>query len=236
MILKLFQKIIYIINYLFSNSINEKKFLKNYFNNRQLVLFDVGSNFGSEFDFINKSLNIKRAFLIDPSKKCYNFLKKKYSDKNIKIFNCGISDKNEEKLFHEYNVLSQSSFYKLNKKHDLFKINNSYLINSFTLDQFCKKNKINKIDFIKIDTQDYDLKVLKGATKLLKNKKINLIKIEITFNSIYKSNSKSDEIITYLNTMGYRLINFSLIKFENNRLMFCDAYFASKERKRVSGI
>ena len=225
MILKLFQKIIYIINYLFSNSINEKKFLKKFFSN-QIVFFDIGSNFGSEFDFINKNLKIKKAFLIDPSRKCYNFLKKEYSGKNLKIFNCAISDKNEKKLFHEYNVLSQSSFYKLKKKHDLFKINNSYLINSFTLDQFCKKNKINKIDLIKIDTQDYDLKVLKGAKKLLKNKKISLIKIEIAFNSIYKSHSKAIEIITYLNSKGYSLINFALIKFENDRLMFCDAYFS----------
>ena len=41
---------------------------------------------------------------------------------------------------------------------------------------------------IKIDTQDHDLEVLKSAKNLLKDKKIGLIKVEVTFNSIYKSN------------------------------------------------
>ncbi len=223
--LKFSQKIIYIINYLFSNSVNENKFLKSYFKN-DIIFFDIGSNFGSEFDLIKKNLNIKKAFLIEPSKKCAEFLKNKYSDKNVKIINCAVSNRKETKLFYEYNILSQSSFYKLKKKHVLFKIKNSYKIQTLKLDSFFKKQKLKKIDLIKIDTQDHDLEVLKSAKNLLKDKKIGLIKVEVTFNSIYKSPSRGENIISYLNDMNYRLINVSSVKFENNKLMFFDAYFA----------
>ena len=55
---------------------NENKFLKSYFKN-DIIFFDIGSNFGSEFDLIKKNLNIQKAFLIEPSKKCAEFLKNK---------------------------------------------------------------------------------------------------------------------------------------------------------------
>ena len=219
--LKIFQKLVYIINYLFSNTINEKKFIKTFFK-KSIVYLDVGANMGSEFDFIsNINVKIKKAYLIEPSRKSFEYLKNKYNKKNIEILNIALSDKIMEKKFYEYNVESQSSFYNLKNKHDLFKVINSYKAKTQTIDSL----KIKKIDYLKIDAQDEDLQVLKGAIKMLKKKHIKLIKIEIAFNSIYKSNSRGEDIINFLNQMGYNLVNISLIKFEKNRLMFFDAFF-----------
>ena len=55
-----------------------------------------------------------------------------------------------------------------------------------TLDEYCKKNNIGNIDIIKIDTQGYEDKVLKGCSELIKNDKINLIQVELIFADIYE--------------------------------------------------
>ena len=52
-------------------------------------------------------------------------------------------------------------------------------VSIITLDEYCKKNNIGNIDIIKIDTQGYEDKVLKGCSELIKNDKINLIQVEL---------------------------------------------------------
>ena len=44
-----------------------------------------------------------------------------------------------------------------------------------TLDEFCKKNNIEKIDYLKIDTEGSNFDVILGATEMIKNKKIKYI-------------------------------------------------------------
>ena len=46
-----------------------------------------------------------------------------------------------------------------------------------TLDNFCKKKKIKKIDILKIDVEGAEMDVLKGANKILNN--TNILQVEI---------------------------------------------------------
>lgn len=48
-----------------------------------------------------------------------------------------------------------------------------------TLDNFCEENKIDKIDFIKIDTEGYELDVIKGGEKTIMNN-LPLIQCEMS--------------------------------------------------------
>ncbi len=47
MLLKYYQKLDDAISYLFSSTANEKKLLKKIFNNKQLVVIDIGANQGN---------------------------------------------------------------------------------------------------------------------------------------------------------------------------------------------
>src|SRR4051812_16370756 len=49
-------------------------------------------------------------------------------------------------------------------------------VNVDTLFNYCKKNKITRIDYLKIDTEGYDFEVIKGAGKLIN--KIKYIQFE----------------------------------------------------------
>lgn len=73
------------------------------------------------------------------------------------------------------------------------------------MDEYCKKNNIGNIDIIKIDTQGYEDKVLKGCSELIKNDKINLIQVELIFADIYEKSLNFYDIERYLIPNNFRL-------------------------------
>ena len=227
--LKLYQKFDDIISYLFSNTVNEKKFLKSYFKNKKIIVIDIGSNYGNFIDLVINNLNIKKIYAFEPSTVCFNYLKENYSMNNIKIINIALSNLKKRKKFFESEILSQSSLY--NRKNKFIrKIKNKsiYYVQTNTLDSFYKKNKSDEIyDLVKIDAEGEDFKIINGMKFLLKNFKVKLLKIEI---ENYKKNSLKN-IIFFMGKFNYKLISISKTKYSSNRLYLLDVYFSPEKTK-----
>ena len=227
--LKLYQKFDDIISYLFSNTVNEKKFLKSYFKNKKIIVIDIGSNYGNFIDLVINNLNIKKIYAFEPSTVCFNYLKENYSMNNIKIINIALSNLKKRKKFFESEILSQSSLY--NRKNKFIrKIKNKsiYYVQTNTLDSFYKKNKSDEIyDLVKIDAEGEDFKIINGMKFLLKNFKVKLFKIEI---ENYKKNSLKN-IILSMGKFNYKLISISKTKYSSNRLYLLDVYFSPEKTK-----
>lgn len=103
-------------------------------------------------------------------------------------------------------------------------------VDANTLDTFCSENKIKAIDILKLDVQGAELKVLKGAVNLLKQKSINLIYCEIWFLSTYVEQPLYHEIATYLESFGYFLFALYNIHFNNTgHYLWGDAIFYKQE-------
>jgi FkbM family methyltransferase len=142
-----------------------------------ITVFDVGARYGVHPRFISlfnsSSLNYF-AFEVDSQE--VSRLKSKYkSQRNYSIHNIGFGDKEEELEFNVLQHKGQSSFLKPNldslwfgkiRTQDSF-IGDSKRYNLTTMDSFCAKNSLVP-DFLKIDTEGYDLKVLIGGGELLK--------------------------------------------------------------------
>ena len=225
--LKLYQKFDDIISYVFSNTVNEKKFLKSYFKNKKIIVIDIGSNYGNFIDLVINNLNIKKIYAFEPSTVCFNYLKENYSMNNIKIINIALSNLKKRKKFFESEILSQSSLY--NRKNKFIrKIKNKsiYYVQTNTLDSFYKKNKSDEIyDLVKIDAEGEDFKIINGMKFLLKNFKVKLLKIEI---ENYKKNSLKN-IILFMGKFNYKLISISKTKYSSNRLYLLDVYFSPEK-------
>ena len=228
MILKYYQKIDDAISYLFSSVCDEKKLIKSIFGKKKIVYVDIGTNEGSFLEYLFKFCIFKKVFCYEPILRLSNELKKKYSSKNIKIFNVALSNKKSLKKFFEYKISSQSSLYKQN---DIFKsLKDLKKISKVKTEIFDNEfNNNQKIDFCKIDVQGEEINVLKGMKKNLKKKNIRLLKIEITFIERYVSVKPNfNQIISFLLEYDYHLTSISKIKFKNNRLLLMDAYFLLK--------
>ena len=190
-IVRLIEKIPFIQIFIY-NFISYFHFLfpheKDYYGLKQLVdiknkkdFIDVGGNIGlSSIGFRQLGFNNKIIIFEPDQDYCYNKLfKLKKKLKKINIYNYGLSDKNENKIFYQCYLFGI-------KMHFLSTFDRKYLLNiidqvySFFKPFFkIKKEKLSlkKFDnlklninpiFIKIDVEGFDHKVIKGMLRSIK--------------------------------------------------------------------
>ena len=73
-----------------------------------------------------------------------------------------------------------------------------------TIDEFCVSHGIDYIDFLKTDTEGYDLEVLRGADNYLASGKIRSILSEVTFSENNTQNTHFFPVYNYLTSKGFR--------------------------------
>ncbi|TKC08177.1 FkbM family methyltransferase [Pedobacter polaris] len=80
---------------------------------------------------------------------------------------------------------------------------------SVRLDTYATKEHISDFKFIKIDTEGFELSVLKGAEKLLDDKLIKVIQLEIN-EGLKNANIKPEELVAYLSSKAYKLCRYDV--------------------------
>ena len=88
---------------------------------------------------------------------------------------------------------------------DSLKTVNTLEVSVLRLDNFMKANHIVEVDLLKVDAQGYDLQVIKSAGELIR--KVKRIQLEVQITPLYKGSATKDEIIEYLKSAGFRLVN-----------------------------
>ena len=154
------------------------------------IIFDVGANIGQSVHVFNKNFN-NRGFIycFEPILSTYIELKKntrnidKIITENIAL---GSSNyKTEIQVFEgEESVYNSIVKENMNIKSELIE-----QIEVMTGDYFCELNNIDEIDILKIDTEGYELEVLKGFKDKLRQKKIKVLYCEVGFHPNNKRNS-----------------------------------------------
>ncbi len=81
----------------------------------------------------------------------------------------------------------------------------SIVVQTETLDNFCAKQGITQIDFIHMDVQGAELKVLSGATRMLS--RIRAIWMEVAFEKTYEGQSLETETTRWMAERGFRKIH-----------------------------
>ena len=219
----LFNIIIKIIDFFYQRKII------NYFKNSSIskfdVLIDVGAHKGETiFNFL-KNFEIKNIYSFEASKATYQSLqnnidkiKNKYKGTNIEILNTAVGNSNKKKLFNElpdsnsstFNLIDQNSSYFKRKNKIMsfffkkdFSIKKNY-VSQIKLSAFIEKKNLTSIDILKIDTEGYELEVLKGLEKNIQL--INFIYFEHHYDNMIKKNYKFSQIHDYLSENGFHRV------------------------------
>lgn len=134
-------------------------------------VFDVGARGNIEFIQIHPDCEYH---LFEPQVGYANHLKELTKDMpNVTVNHCGLGDVvvSQAKFYHNVESFEPHPFLQSDHNEgDLFDIN--------TVDEYCKQKGIQEIDFLKIDTEGYDFRVLLGAKEIIDNKKVKYIQFE----------------------------------------------------------
>jgi FkbM family methyltransferase len=171
----------------------EEKFIKK-ISDDLFFCIDIGANIGKYTELLLKETAAK-IIAFEPLPDAYLDLKKiELSNLNrLKVFNQAIGEKNE---FLELNYASRksekASFSDHLEKISFYDFHNNKKIKMkiLTLDTFIEENlddfNQQKIDLIKIDTEGFELEVIKGATKTIKKMSPKYIQLEFNWHQLFK--------------------------------------------------
>jgi len=74
-----------------------------------------------------------------------------------------------------------------------------------TLSEYCENNKINKIDYLKIDTEGHDLEVLIGAERMIDSQSVDVIHVEAGMNPKNAFHVRFESLKSHLEDRNYLL-------------------------------
>lgn len=203
------------------NSTGEKeslRYIKNKFkSNKKVTIFDVGANLG-EFsilchDVFKGSCSI-HAF--EPSSTTRGALKLNvgmFSDV-IKIHSYAISSVLGKAVLHTSEDCSSiASLETLERPIRPLDPALDETVELMTLDQFCRIEKIEKINFLKLDIEGHEFSALEGAQQLLSDGLIDIIQFEFGENNISSRTFLLDFIKILNNYEFFRIAPGGIVPF-----------------------
>jgi FkbM family methyltransferase len=164
------------------------------------VVLDVGANMGvfSRYAIANGA---KKVYSFEPIQENYDLLKKNSNEFPIVPFSFAISNKNGTENFHIDSTEGGHTI--LDKDPNNSRTDEIREIDCYTLDYLFKGNWIpDKIDFLKIDVEGAEIKVLEGISDENLGK-INKIAIE-WHKFLFDDENLLDTIINRLHPLGFQ--------------------------------
>ena len=176
-------------------------------------IFDIGANHGETLSELKALWPDAKITGFEPHPKLYRICKNRFLNyKNVQIEQIAFSDQEGHLKFttsnHSLSFHGHLKYIDENTSEPLKQIN----IDTATLDKYASKHKIDKISLLKVDTEGHDLAVLKGATKLLDEERIDIIVCEVMFFEHFNGQPLFLEISKYMESKGYKIFDIREIK------------------------
>ncbi|WJS95141.1 FkbM family methyltransferase [Flavobacterium johnsoniae] len=214
--------------------------LKLFKKNEPIIIFDVGACEGEESIRYKKMFSEASIFLFEPLPKNQELIFqniKKYNLDNVKLVPLALSNKDGFTDFY----ISSGQPEELQKNFDWdfgnksssllepqiehlpkwLKFSNVINVETVTLNSFLEKENIKNVDFVHMDVQGAELKVLMGAREKISS--IKSIWLEVSDIELYKNQPLRNEIELFMIEN-----NFYLIKSEFSG-QFGDQFYLNKK-------
>ena len=181
------------------------------------LILDVGANKGQTIRRFLDLFDNPTIHAFEPVEEAIQKIRENYSThRNIFINNHALGDKRETKNFNISHRTENSTFHQFNSNTKWLKTRsrqynvgvNEYVkkvekVNIGTIDDYVAKNKIEKIDILKMDTEGYEDKVLSGAINTLRENKIKIVLTELAFDNVRDKYLSFSDLEKYLLPNNY---------------------------------
>jgi FkbM family methyltransferase len=103
-----------------------------------------------------------------------------------------------------------------------------------TIDEFCRKEGIGRIDVLKTDTEGFDIEVLRGASPLLEDGRVELIYSEVGLRPDDPRHTPLSAVLAFLEERGFYLFSLYEVPWAEwgPSKEYCNALFARRSPPR----
>jgi FkbM family methyltransferase len=204
------------------------------------IVFDVGANTGqSSAHYLHLFRRpIIHAFEPDP-RACAEFAKNLGHANNVFLNPVGIGERIGTLTLNRTNQSDQNSFLPINLQGTWYTGQYAALrpqsyasidVPVVTLDDYAARHGIQRIDFLKLDTQGFEPQCLAGAANLLRQQRIRMVQCEIIFGDLYGRPHSFFDVEKVLIPAGFRLFGlFDLAYHPSGELRNVDALYVLGE-------
>lgn len=166
------------------------------------IVVDIGSNVGAFIKYANDK-KAKKIYACEPNPNCVDMIKKYYNKyDNLILNNYAISNINGETFLQvDCNSLTSGSSKILESEAnavDHYRNATILSVKTITFQNFIKINKIDFIDFLKIDCEGGEVFIFIDENKEFFAKKVKKVVLEF-------HNEKKNEIINFLQSINYQV-------------------------------
>ncbi len=177
------------------------------------LCFDIGANKGQTIALLQRIFKQPVIYAFEPASATFADLKKRVSAPGVHLHQLAFGERVGAAEFRNYQQSELSSFLPMNrdKAENIFAQEAVVSIEAVqveTLDNFCAMHRIDHIDLLKIDTQGFELPVLRGGARLLNQGKVGAVLLELNFAALYEGQSDPLAILQVMRTHNLRLVDY----------------------------
>ena len=169
---------------------------------KEMHCVDIGSNIGYYALLESEKVgNDGTVWSIEPSPQNFETLSNNIMlnhRENIKCYNIAIGDKNGKT---DFLISEKSNWSKIKNDSDLIEPEDKIIqVDMMTLDSFSEKNRIEKVNLLRMDVEGYEKNIIEGSTSFLEKFK-PILMIEV--HKMIMGNDVTRDFLKKLQTLGY---------------------------------
>jgi FkbM family methyltransferase len=195
------------------------------------ICIDAGANDGSTIRLIRAALTTPIIHAFEPNPTTFSRLESHHRHTpNVQLVNAGLGDSEGTMALNTVANHALNSFLPLTRRgRASLEVSDPAIevkVPVHRLDDYASRNNLDQIDLLKIDTQGFELHVLRGADKLFSRDRIQAVMVELNFVELYAGQAAPVDVIKFLGDRGLKLVDFYEKCRHNPILAWCTALFS----------
>lgn len=172
-------------------SLPEQRFLRRTVGPKTRTIFDVGAHHGDYSGFAKTLAPQAVVHAFEPGSRTFAVLRKLEQADGWRLFHCACGDKPGFLELNDMAGADGTPFASLIPEvvnHAAAASGRAVAaekVEVITLDDHCERHQVPHIDLLKVDTEGYELQVLKGASRLIAQRRISTIQLEFNYCNVY---------------------------------------------------
>ncbi|MEQ9303259.1 MAG: FkbM family methyltransferase [Marinoscillum sp.] len=197
------------------------------------LIFDVGANIGQTCERFREGFPDATIYAFEPFQEAFSLLENKFLNEDmVKPYHLGFGSEKARLNV----VIDQKSHSVLNSFRNVAKPNKNRgemeEVEVSTVDLFMKSIDFGYLDILKIDTEGWEVEVLKGAENILKERKVGAVYCECGFSENNNRNTYFSSICQFLES--YEYFFYGLYGIRHNQFKrnthYANALFVHKDK------